>query len=305
MRFNNHLKDRLQTNATGKTSEDWRGLLQLHIATLVDNEMAGMTSTHRTGRAIKAIRQRLKGKEGRIRGNLMGKRVDFSARTVITPDPTIGIDELGVPIKIAMDLTRPIQVNRFNINELYRYVRNGPDVHPGAKTVINMKKQRQYSLKNVDRSLIRLEIGDIVRRHMIDGDWILFNRQPSLHKMSMMGHKVCVTPGETFRLNITVTSPYNADFDGDEMNMHLPQKIPAANELECLANVEKQIISPRESKPIITLVQDNLVGSHLLTEKNQANQKDHAFSHQEMMNLAIWNSKYEGCLLYTSPSPRD
>ena len=155
----------------------------------------------------------------------MGKRVDFSARSVITPDPNIDIDELGVPIKIAMNLTFPEIVNEYNIDELYRLVYNGNDTYPGAKYIRKNEGNgyRTIRLKNLKKENIVLKYGDIVDRHLRNGDYVLFNRQPSLHKMSMMAHKVRVMQYETFRLNVCCTPSYNADYDGDEMNMHVPQ----------------------------------------------------------------------------------
>jgi DNA-directed RNA polymerase II subunit RPB1 len=192
--------------------------LQYHVITLIDNSVPGISpSTQRTGRLFKALAERLKSKEGRIRGNLMGKRVDFSARSVITPDPRIGIDELGVPIKIAMNLTFPEVVNKYNKIKLTELVKNGPDHYPGAKHVRKVKEgNRTIRLKNIDRTNVTLEEGDVVERHMLDGDYVLFNRQPSLHRMSMMCHKIKVMPYNTFRLNVCVCPAFNADFDGDK-----------------------------------------------------------------------------------------
>ena len=186
-------------------------ILQYHVATLVDNQVPGISpSVQRTGRPLRSMFERLKSKEGRIRGNLMGKRVDFSARTVITPDPCISIDEIGVPIKIAMNLTFPEIVNKYNIDELTQYVHNGAK-YPGAKYIRKQNPQRTIRLKGLDTSEMTLEIGDTVDRHMKNGDYVLFNRQPSLHKMSMQGHRVRVMPYDTFRLNACVCSSFNAD----------------------------------------------------------------------------------------------
>ena len=149
----------------------------------------------RSGRPLKSIRQRLKSKEGRIRGNLMGKRVDYSARSVITPDPGIGIDELGVPIKIAINLTYPERVTKYNKERLEKVVKNGPYKHPGAKSVKKEDNGMTISLKHIDVNNINLNEGDIVNRHIMDGDVVLFDRQPSLHKMSMMAHKIKVMKG--------------------------------------------------------------------------------------------------------------
>lgn len=135
----------------------------------------------------------------------MGKRVDFSARSVITPDPNLGIDQLGVPRTIAMNMTYPEIVTRFNIARMRQLVLNGPNIHPGAKTIIR-DDGRQIDLRYIKKnSDLHLEIGYKVERHIVDGDPIIFNRQPSLHKMSMMGHKVRVFPWSTFRLNLSCT----------------------------------------------------------------------------------------------------
>ena len=264
VKFNNALKSKIENDAPASSIKDWKNMVQYHIATFVDNELPGFyPSTHRSGRPIKAVRQRLKGKEGRIRSNLMGKRVDFSARSVITPDANIDLDQLGVPIKIALNLTIPETVNIYNNDKLNYLIKNGPYIWPGAKSI--QKKKKLITINEKNKDLIELEIGDIVNRHISDGDYVLFNRQPSLHKMSMMGHRVKVMKGNTFRLNVSVTPPYNADFDGDEMNMHVPQSISATTELINIASVNNQILSPRENKPIITIVQDTLLGIYKLT----------------------------------------
>jgi DNA-directed RNA polymerase II subunit RPB1 len=216
IKANNQLKAKMEKtgNPNHKETVDMHvTLLQYEVATLIDNTIPGIPpSNQRTGRPIRSLTERLKSKEGRIRGNLMGKRVDFSARSVITPDPNISVDELGVPVKIAMNLTFPEIVNKYNKDEMYKLVRNGPDVFPGAKYVRKANEgSRIIGLKKVNRFEIELEDGDIVERHMRNGDVVLFNRQPSLHKMSMMGHRVRVMPYNTFRLNVMVTPAYNAD----------------------------------------------------------------------------------------------
>jgi len=265
VKHNKIIKDKL-TNDPNADVDNWLQVLQYHVATLIDNELPGgiLQAAHRSGRPLKAIRQRLKGKEGRIRNNLMGKRVDYSARSVITPDPNIDLDELGVPEKIALNLTYPEKVSNININILNRLLEKGYNIHPGIKSII--KNGNTITLTDINVTNIKLELGDIVNRNLMDGDYVLFNRQPSLHKMSMMAHRVKVMKGNTFRLNVSVTPPYNADFDGDEMNMHVPQSINAVCELKNLVSVKYQIISPRENKPIITIVQDTLLGMNKLTK---------------------------------------
>ena len=207
-------------------------------------------------------------KAGRVRGNLMGKRVDFSARSVITPDANIDVDELGVPEEIATNLTFPEIVTLYNRDRLMGYIRNGPTKYPGAKSVHLQEENRTLSLRYVNPDTIDLKQGDIVHRHLIDNDVVLFNRQPSLHKGSMECHRIKVLPYSTFRLNVSATRPYNADFDGDEMNMHVPQSIAAATELKFLASVLRQIISPRTNSPIIQLFQDTLTGAYRISQQD-------------------------------------
>ena len=274
VKYNNQLKKKIESFAREEIINDWYNMVVYHIITFINNEVPGVSqSTHRSGRPLKAIQQRLKGKEGRLRSNLMGKRVDFSARSVITPDPNIDLDQLGVPIKIAMNLTYPEIVNSFNIKDLQGFVYNGPKVWPGAKSIIK-KNGSKFLITDNNKTNMQLEYGDTVNRHIVNNDYVLFNRQPSLHKMSMMGHRVKVMKGDTFRLNVSATSPYNADFDGDEMNMHVPQSIDSMSELINIASVAKQIISPRENKPIITVVQDTLLGLYKLTHSEVIEYKE-------------------------------
>ena len=289
---NNILKDKLQSSDTNEDIiKHYSGLNQFYVVTLINNNIKGMSmSMSKSGKKnLRSLEERLNGKEGRIRNNLMGKRVDFSARSVISPDPNINLEELGVPKKVAMNLTFPEIVNKFNINYLNKLVQNGNKIYPGAKSYKNVKTGRTKYLEYT-KETIELNYGDIVYRHLIDGDVVLFNRQPSLHKMSMMGHKIRVMKGSTFRLNINVCKPYNADFDGDEMNMHVPQSIQTATELKMIANVSKQIISPSSNSPIITPSQDNLLGLYKITDD------DVFFSRKEMMNMLVDITTFNGIL---------
>ena len=266
IKTNKTLQEKIQQDSPGHIIDDWAKVLQYFIATLIDNKLPGVDAVRqRSGRPFKSLAERLKGKGGRVRGNLQGKRVDYSARSVITPDPQLSIKELGVPMKIAKNITKPVIVNDANKNYLFKLVKNGPDLYPGAK-ILEKKNGDNISLRYIDTNSIKLENGDIVHRHMMDGDYILFNRQPTLHRMSMMSHIVKIMPkGDTFRMNVGDTKPYNADFDGDEMNLHMPQDIEAEIELKHLAAVPYQIISPANNKSIIGIFQDSLLGSYRMT----------------------------------------
>ena len=271
-----------------KTIESLRFVLQYHVATLIDNECGISQATQRSGRPLKCIKGRLKSKEGRVRGNLMGKRVDFSSRSVITPDPILKCDELGVPLDICRNLTIPERVDPFNIEQMRVYIRNGSQ-WPGAKKIKRRGGEERF-LKYINASqrvniADSLCIGDVVHRHLREDDHVLFNRQPSLHKMSMMCHRVVpIHRGKTFRLNVDVTNPYNADFDGDEMNMHCPQSTEAMNELKMLAAVPRQFIAPTAGKPVVTPVQDTMLGVHLLSKTKEC------FDRRQLMNASLWLS---------------
>jgi DNA-directed RNA polymerase II subunit RPB1 len=212
LRHNQSLRDRMDKGETSEVIDRHTALLQYDVATYVDNDIKGMApAAQRSGRPLRTLKARFGAKTGRVRGNLMGKRVDFSARSVITPDANIELDELGVPLEIATNLTFPEIVSVYNRDRLMGYIRNGPDKHPGAKTVFLKQDNRVVNLRFVSPDTIDLREGDIVHRHLIDGDAVLFNRQPSLHKASMMSHRVRVLPYSTFRLNVSATRPYNAD----------------------------------------------------------------------------------------------
>ncbi len=280
VRINDRLKENIELGAPDFIIEDLWELLQYHVSTYFDNEISGVPpARHRSGRVLKTLSQRLKTKEGRFRGNLAGKRVNFSARTVISPDPMIDIDEVGVPEIIAKELTIPVRVNEKNKEEMIKYVLNGPENWPGANYVIRPDGRRK-KITEENKEEIAKEIAPnyIVERHIKDGDIAIFNRQPSLHRMSIMAHRIRVMPFKTFRLNLVTTTPYNADFDGDEMNLHIPQNEEAQIEAETLLRVPKHMRSPRFSGLILGAVKDHITGLYLLT-------KNEKFQRSEVVQL--------------------
>ncbi|XP_048486238.1 DNA-directed RNA polymerase III subunit RPC1 [Plutella xylostella] len=249
--------------------EDW-DYLQLHVALYVHSDMAGIPLAMQPKKPGRGLVQRLKGKQGRFRGNLSGKRVDFSSRTVISPDPNLHIQEVGVPVHVAKILTYPERVFPANLAWLRTLVRNGPDQHPGANYVQQKGAEHKRFLKygNRDKLANDLKCGDIVERHLVDGDVVLFNRQPSLHKLSIMSHRARVQPQRTFRFNECVCTPYNADFDGDEMNLHLPQTEEARAEALILMGNKSNLVTPRNGELLIAATQDFITGGYLLTSRD-------------------------------------
>jgi len=258
-------------------------------------------------RPIKGIKERLAGKEGQIRNNMMGKRCDQTARTVIGPDPTLKSGQLAVPEEIADILTVPERVYDLNIEKLQKMVNSGliDTIHKddNRKTCINISRFRLGTRLVHDDIIIRngetikvtdtqqpvfegdkikrngvfleniqcsgrdykIEIGMVVNRKLKDGDIVLLNRQPTLHKGSMMAMEVVRRPYKTLRMNLAVCKSFNADFDGDEMNIHVPQGLESQTELRLLSAAKYNIISAQSSKPNMAIVQDSLLGAYMMT----------------------------------------
>ncbi|KAI5189376.1 DNA-directed RNA polymerase III subunit RPC1 [Nematocida minor] len=261
-------------------SENW-DLLQSQCAQLISSDARPDAAK------IRSLVQRLKGKHGRFRGNLSGKRVEFSGRTVISPDPNLSVEQVGIPVEMAKTLTVPIPVTVNNAVKMQALANNGCNTYPGANYLLKKKGERRIFLRGgadvkISRNLVEnnsssegdknncicLEEGDILERHLQDSDVVLFNRQPSLHRLSIMAHKVKVLPGRTLRFNECVCSPYNADFDGDEMNIHLPQTVEARVEALELMGVRRNLAVPRNGQPLVAATQDFITGSYLLTRKS-------------------------------------
>ena len=280
VRINQRLFENINAGAPEIIVEDLWDLLQYHVTTFFDNNIAQLPpARHRSGQPLKTLTERIKSKEGRIRHNLAGKRTNFSARTVISPDPMLELYEVGVPSIIATKLTVPERANSWNMEYLKQFVEKGPDKYPGANYIIRPDgKKKKITEETKEASLEELQPGYIVERHLMDGDIAIFNRQPSLHRMSMMCHRVRVLPGKTLRLNPAVCTPYNADFDGDEMNLHIPQTEEARAEAEILMEVQTQLISLRYGLSIIGCTQDAISGNFMLT-------KDESIKREEAIDL--------------------
>ena len=271
VRTNQRLWENLNAGAPEVIIEDLWELLQYHVTTFFTNSVSQIPpARHRSGRPLKTIEERIKSKEGRFRKNLVGKRVNYSARTVISPDPMIDIEEVGIPYKIAKELTVSIKVNKQNLKFLKKLVENGPNVYPGANYVVTPDGKRKRITDETKKVILEeLSEGYIVERHLLDGDPVIFNRQPSLHRMSLMGHTAKILPGKTFRINLCDLVPYNADFDGDEMNLHVPQTEEAQAEVKHLMNIKLQLITPRYGLPILGLTKDHISGLYLLSKDDK------------------------------------
>jgi len=279
IRINQRLQENRDAGAPQLIVEDLWELLQYHVTTYLDNQTSGIPpARHRSGRPLKTLAQRLKGKEGRFRSNLSGKRVNFSARTVISPDPNLSINEIGVPEEIARELTIPVRVTPHNLEWCKNLIKQSaktkaeiyfPHVNYVKRFKDGIEQRIKVAERNAEEVAEKLEVGFIIERQLMNGDIALFNRQPSLHRMSMMAHRVKVVPYRSFRFNLSVCPPYNADFDGDEMNLHLLQGVEAKAEAEILMKVQENILSPRFGGVIIGGIHDHISGSFLLTYKDR------------------------------------
>lgn len=282
-------------------------MLKFKISTTFNNTQG--KSKHTTnGRPIKGIKERLAGKDGQIRNNMMGKRCNYSGRTVVGPDSTLRTNEIILPVEMANKLTVPIRVTHLNISILQDRLNNNKVTsvikNNETKTCINIKRLTEGTtifegdviLRNdkqiyvadptnvtlidgdkilrddvilndikIPGNTFQIEVGMVVNRLLEDGDWVLLNRQPTLHRGSMLAVKIIIRPYRTIRMNLSICKTFNADFDGDEMNIHVPQSEEAQAELQLLSSVEHHIISPQSSKPNIAIVQDSLLGSYKMS----------------------------------------
>jgi DNA-directed RNA polymerase subunit A' len=309
VRINQRLFENINAGAPEMIIEDLWDLLQYHITTYIDNSISSVPpARHRSGQELKTLTERIKSKEGRFRHNLAGKRVNFAARTVISPDPCIEFNEVGIPKSVAIELTIPERVTEWNKEWLIKAIKNGPKNYPGANYVIWPDgKKKKITEETIEQILEELAIGFKVERHLVDGDVSLFNRQPSLHRMSLMCHKIRVLPGRSFRLNPSVCNPYNADFDGDEMNLHVPQTEEARAEAEILMQVQTQIITPKNGYNIIGCVEDSITGCYILTKSEEIPKQEaiELLTSIGIDNVRISKQKLTGSEVFSTLFPKD
>jgi DNA-directed RNA polymerase subunit A' len=278
MRINQRLEQDIDAGAPQIIIDDLWELLQYHVTTYFNNETPGVpVARHRSTRPLKTLSHRLKGKEGRLRYNLSGKRVNFTARTVICGDPNLSINEVGVAQTIAERLTTPMHVTHWNIEKAKELIDRRE--YPMATNVINSEGVRKRVTESNRIELVSsIAPGWIVERQLVDNDVALFNRQPTLHKMSIMAHRIRVLPGKTMRISVNATTPYNADFDGDEMNLHIPQSIEAIAEARYMMRPTDVILTPRDGSPVMYIDEEGIVGAYFLTSSNTYFDKDEVCS---------------------------
>ena len=308
IRINLRLKDNIDAGAPQLIIEDLWDLLQYHVTTYLDNNTAGVPpAKHRSGRALRTLVQRLKGKKGRFRHNLTGKRVNFAARSTVTPDPFIKISEVGIPESVAYELTVPERITEWNKDGFKKMIKETNKVVYAIRPDETKKKVDENNKEEIAEEL---EEGYKIERRLQNGDIVLFNRQPSLHRLSMMAHTVRIMPGKTFKINPIVCKPYNADFDGDEMNVHVPQTEEGKGEARELMYARDLVISPRYGAPVIILDEDGISGAFVLTMKQTEFNRGEAMQNFFAMNLTELpkpdrGDKYSGKLVFSQMLPKD
>jgi DNA-directed RNA polymerase subunit A' len=305
IRANQRLWENLNAGAPEVIIEDLWDLLQYHVTTFFDNSIAKIPpARHRSGQPLKTITERIKGKEGRIRKNLAGKRVNFSARTVISPDPNLKINEVGVPFEIAKILTVSERVTIKNTERLKKLILSKE--YPGANYIIRQDGKRKRITDELRDELSKeIEPGYIVERHLQDGDVVLFNRHPSLHRASLMAHFVRVLPYRTFRMHPAACFPYNADFDGDEMNIHGPQTEEARAEAEVLLNVENNLISPKNNSNLLGCITDAVTGNFILGESEMSKEDASQLLHESGIKDFSLNKMNAGKDVFLNSLPKE
>lgn len=306
VRINIRLQENINAGAPQIIIEDLWDLLQYNITTYIDNNTAGVPpAKQRSGRPLKTIAQRLKGKKGRFRYNLIGKRVNASARSTITPSIDIKVNELGIPEQVANTLTVPEKITSWNMDRIKEQLLKG-DINylfteKGLRKIITPE--------NKDEIIETLTEGMTIKRKLQDGDVVIFNRQPTLHRLSMMGHYAKILPEKTFKLNPIVCDPYNADFDGDDMNLHVPQSEESYSEVKELLMAEKHVISIRNGRPVISPDHDLITGAFILTrESTEFNKKEamdilYSIGITELPPADRGKGRYSGKLLFSQILP--
>jgi len=339
IKINNNIRKLSMTHNNENAMSKLVQTLRFRIETFYDNTRGKAKHPTNNNRPIKGIKSRLSGKNGIMRASLMGKRVEFSGRTVAGPGPSLGTDEIGVPPEIAENLTIPVPVQDFNYNVLseivntgranfiekpdgrrinIKYARNrrgtplkyGDQIHRGGGVVV-YNNNPAIQLRKGDRlfrdgreitnitlpSIKKLTLvkGDVIHRHLRDGDHVVVNRQPTLWIGSMQSKKVRVIPGKTLRGSISCTSLLNMDFDGDELNIHVAQSPEAMIEMQMLSKCSDNMINVQSGKPAIKMVQDNQLGAYLMTNGLAE------ITREQFMNLSYQGgTRIDGSMLYTS-----
>lgn len=288
-------KEKPQLSTLSSPLAHFNELLQYHVSTLFNNSHANLpVATSKVGTPIKSIVEKIKGKQGRFRQNLAGKRIDHSARAVISPTLAIRPDEVAVPIDIAKSLTKRDIIHAYNLEYIKRLFNNYPNFPTVTHVIANNRRLRVLP---TNKQLLAeyLVAGNQVERTLDQGDYVLMNRHPSLHRFSIITHRVRLSNAPTLGLNPTVCPPYNADFDGDQMNLHAVQDVPTMVEAKEVMGLENNLLTDKTGNVIIALARELTAGAYILSKFNKTYQRAELAVILANTGITIPNQPLTGC----------
>lgn len=239
---NNRLKRLLDLGAPGIIVQNEKRMLQEAVDALIDNGRRGRPVTGPGNRPLKSLSHMLKGKQGRFRQNLLGKRVDYSGRSVIAVGPSLKMYQCGLPKEMALELFKPFVMKELVQREIATNIKN-------AKSKIERMDDEVWDV-----------LEEVIREHPV-----LLNRAPTLHRLGIQAFEPTLVEGRAIRLHPLVTTAYNADFDGDQMAVHVPLSKEAQAEARMLMLAAQNILNPKDGKPVVTPSQDMVLGNYYLT----------------------------------------
>ncbi|MEY8661673.1 DNA-directed RNA polymerase subunit beta' [Ligilactobacillus faecis] len=239
---NNRLKRLLDLNAPGIIVQNEKRMLQEAVDALIDNGRRGRPVTGPGNRPLKSLSHMLKGKQGRFRQNLLGKRVDYSGRSVIDVGPKLKLNQMGIPHEMALELFKPFMMRELTKREMASNIKN-------AKRKIDRRDDDIWDV-----------LEDVIKEHPV-----LLNRAPTLHRLGIQAFEPTLVDGKAMRLHPLACEAYNADFDGDQMAIHVPLSDEAQAEARLLMLAAHHILAPKDGKPIISPSQDMTIGNYYIT----------------------------------------
>ena len=239
---NNRLKKLVELNAPSIIIQNEKRMLQEAVDSLFDNGRRGRSVTGAGNRALKSLSSMLKGKQGRFRQNLLGKRVDYSGRSVIVVGPDLKMYQCGIPKEMALELFKPHVINGLVSREIANNIKS-------AKKMIDTRDPKVWDV-----------VEDVIKEHPV-----MLNRAPTLHRLGIQAFEPKLVSGKAIRLHPLVTTAFNADFDGDQMAVHVPLSEEAKAEARILMLGANNILSPKDGKPIVTPSQDMILGNYYIT----------------------------------------
>ena len=239
---NNRLKKLVELNAPSIIIQNEKRMLQEAVDSLFDNGRRGRSVTGAGNRALKSLSSMLKGKQGRFRQNLLGKRVDYSGRSVIVVGPDLKMYQCGIPKEMALELFKPHVINGLVSREIANNIKS-------AKKMIDSRDPKVWDV-----------VEDVIKEHPV-----MLNRAPTLHRLGIQAFEPKLVSGKAIRLHPLVTTAFNADFDGDQMAVHVPLSEEAKAEARILMLGANNILSPKDGKPIVTPSQDMILGNYYIT----------------------------------------